>query len=346
MKSVLMIGPNRDVKGGMTSVVDNYLSVGLDKKTNFRYIGTVNDKNIISKIFSIIIGYIKFLSCYNKYDNIHIHMASRMSTFRKIVYINKARRKNKNIILHIHGAEYKQFYNDECNAKKRKKISNAFKKVDRIIVLSEEWKDFFKNIVEDETKIVVIYNSIIIPKDFNKNINTNNLLFLGKIGDRKGIFDLIDVFEKVVERFPDAKLYVGGDGEIDKLKKIINSKKLSDNIIYVGWISGDEKDKLLKNCSFYVLPSYNEGMPMSVLEGMAYKNVTISTNVGGIPKVIQNEENGIIINPGDKNKLYEYIIKLLNNEDLRRKLSNNARKTIENKFDSMKNLDKLIKIYK
>ena len=103
--------------------------------------------------------------------------------------------------------------------------------------------------------------------------------------------------------------------------------------------------KILKECSFYILPSYNEGMPMSVLEGMAYKNIVISTNVGGIPKVIENNKNGILIEPGDKEKLEEELIRLLKNKDLRLKLSKGARKTVELKFNIENIIKKIIKTY-
>ena len=87
-------------------------------------------------------------------------------------------------------------------------------------------------------------------------------------------------------------------------------------------------------------------MPMSVLEAMAYKNVTISTNVGGIPRIIQNEENGIIINPSDKDSMQKYLIRLIEDKQLRNKLSKNARKTIEEKFNIEMVIEKLMEIYK
>ena len=89
---VLMIGPARSVKGGMTSVVDNYFKYGLDKEVDLKYIETVNDKNKVLKLSKIIKGYIEYISNIKKYDVIHIHMASRRSTFRKGKYIRIAKR--------------------------------------------------------------------------------------------------------------------------------------------------------------------------------------------------------------------------------------------------------------
>lgn len=341
---VLMLGPARNVKGGMTSVVDNYYEYGLDRRVELKYIETINDKGKVSKFISEKKGYREFKKNIYKYDIVHIHMASRRSTFRKCKYIQMAKEKGKKIIVHLHGAEFKTFIN-ECNTEQQKYIKKTLNLADKIIVLSEEWKEYLETLIEEKNKITIIYNAIIIPKDFQKKLDTQKFLFLGKIGNRKGIFDLLDVFENVIKKYPNAHLYVGGDGEVNKLKEIINDKKINKNVTYIGWVSGEEKEKYLKNCSFYCLPSYNEGMPMSVLEAMAYKNVVITTDVGGIPQVIKNEENGFIIKPGDKEQLFKFILKAMEDEKLIEELSNNARKTIENKFDINKNIEKLVNVY-
>lgn len=344
--NVLMLGPARNVKGGMTSVVDSYYDYGLDKKVNLKYIETINDKNKISKFISEVKGYIEFEKYIDKYDIVHIHMASRRSTFRKGKYVKIAKNKGKKVIIHLHGAEFKVFIN-ECNFKQRQYVEKILNLADKIVVLSEEWKEYMETLIRDKDKIIIIHNAIIIPKDFNKNLDTQKILFLGRIGKRKGIYDLIDVFKNIIYKYPNAHLYVGGDGEVENFKKIIRDNKLMDNVSYIGWTSGKEKEKYLKECSFFCLPSYNEGMPMALIEGMAYKNIAISTNVGGIPRLIEDGVNGFCIEPGDKERLQQILEKLLNkdNADKREQISINARKTIKNKFDIKKNIENLLKIY-
>lgn len=341
---VLMIGPARNVKGGMTTVVDNYFEYGLQNFVNLKYIESCNDTNIFSKFLKEKKGLTEFKRIMNNYDIMHIHMASRRSTFRKGKYVKLAKKIGKKVILHIHGAEFKLFYN-ECTEKQKKYVREILNLADKIIVLSEGWKKYFKTMV-DENKIIVIYNSIIVPKDFKKNLETQSILFLGRIGYRKGIYDLIEVVNKLLIEFPKLKLYIGGDGEVNKLKNLIEEKKMQDNIKYIGWVSGKEKEKMLKECSFYILPSYNEGLPMSILEGMAYKNITISTNVGGIPEVIKNNYNGFIFTPGNTDELYNLLKKVLKDKEKRIRLSCNARKTIEEKFNIVNNINTLLTIYR
>ena len=342
-KRILMVGPARKVKGGMSSVVNNYFESDFFNDIDLKYIETTNDKKLVFKVAKMISGLMTYLFNINKYDIVHIHMASRVSTFRKGIYLNIAKKLNKKVILHIHGGEYKLFV-EECNDRKKNKVIKILNSADKIIVLSEEWKEFFSKII-DSSKIEIIYNSIEIPKDFSKKLDSNKILFLGKTLKNKGIYELINVLERLIKTNKDVQLYIAGDGENKKIEKIIQEKNIEKYVHILGWIDGEEKEKYLKECSIFVLPSYNEAMPMSLIEAMAYKNIPIATNVGGIPKVVQNGFSGIIIEPKNEEQLYEALEKCLNSIELREKISNNARLDIVKKFGNNDNLAKVLRLY-
>lgn len=98
---------------------------------------------------------------------------------------------------------------------------------------------------------------------------------------------------------------------------MISKYGLNDIVSFEGWVSGDKKINLLNKVDAYILPSYHEGLPISILEAMSYSLPIISTNVGGIPEILKNGENGFIITPGDKDAIYRAILELMNNEKLR-----------------------------
>ncbi len=102
---------------------------------------------------------------------------------------------------------------------------------------------------------------------------------------------------------------MAGDGDIDRCKQIVEEKNLKSNIFIVGWADFDKKLELLKKSSVLVLPSYNEGLPMAILEGMACGKAIISTTVGAIQEVVKKKKNGILIEPGDVEKLSEALIR-------------------------------------
>jgi glycosyltransferase involved in cell wall biosynthesis len=130
------------------------------------------------------------------------------------------------------------------------------------------------------------------------------LLFLGYVSNKKGLFDLLDVLKENKELYQNKiQLVIGGNGEIDTLKKYLKENKLDDLVQFVGWISNVEKAGWLKKADIFVLPSYFEGLPISILEAMSYGHPIITTNVGGIPEIVMNNKNGVICEPGNKEEL-------------------------------------------
>ena len=107
---------------------------------------------------------------------------------------------------------------------------------------------------------------------------------------------------------------------------------MADNIDVVGWIDFNNKIELLKKVIAVILPSYNEGLPMAILEGMAAGKTIISTNVGGIPEVVSDGENGILIEPGDILGLKEALIKVIENDEFRKKCFRENIKKIDNNY--------------
>ena len=107
-----------------------------------------------------------------------------------------------------------------------------------------------------------------------------------------------------------------------ELQSIINECGLSKIVRFEGWVSGDKKVELLNNTDVFILPSYTEGLPISILEAMSYRLPVISTPVGGIPEVVRDGENGFLIKPGDKDALHNAIVRLANDEELREKMGN------------------------
>ena len=296
MVKVLVVGPSPTrSKGGMATVIEE---IAKDKTLNTKFdidiYESYVDGNKLSVLLFSVFSFIKFYFTKRNYDVYHIHAASYGSTFRKGWYIHAAKKWEKKVILHIHGAEYMLFY-EKSNQKD--KIISILKEADEVIALSADWKKKF-----DETfglkNCVVLENGIdterLKPAITSVKDHPHTIVSLGRLGERKGTYDLIKAIERVKIQIPDIKCYLAGDGDIDRCKQIVEEKNLKSNIIIVGWADFDKKLELLKKSSVLVLPSYNEGLPMAILEGMACGKAIISTKVGAIPEVVK-EENGILI---------------------------------------------------
>jgi glycosyltransferase involved in cell wall biosynthesis len=158
-------------------------------------------------------------------------------------------------------------------------------------------------------------------------------LFMGRIGHRKGTFDLINAFANLpVEQRRRALLLLAGDGDIEYGQKMSKNLNLISEISFLGWIDPVKRNNLLTNSDVFILPSYHEGLPMALLEAMGWGLPVITTPVGGIPEVVTSYRNGLLIPPGDVQKLTEAMKLLIEDETFRIRLGNCARTTAE-RFD-------------
>lgn len=331
--NILMCCSDLSVKGGMVSVLRNYLEYEKWDNVNIIFVPTHVEESNLLKILVFLRAILKilYLSIFKKIDIAHLHVSERGSVYRKLL-ISKICKKNKiKVILHHHGAEFEGFYT-ELDKKKQEKINLLLSEVDLNIVLSERLIDMIIS-KSPKAKVKVLYNAVRTYKINPYNKNNYNILFLGRLGERKGTFDLIEAI-KILDSKIDRKVkfYLCGDGDIEEVKKRIYKYNLDSRIAHIGWINKEEVVKLLGNICINVLPSYNEGLPMTILETMAYGIPNISTNIASIPEVIENGVNGYLINPGEINELSEKIKMLLESEKIRKEFSEKGYKLINDKF--------------
>jgi glycosyltransferase involved in cell wall biosynthesis len=313
--SVLFVAPHyKWWKGGISSVIQEYKNA--IPEFNFFASTSIANIYVTALLFPyILMNYLWVLRRNRKIEIVHIHGASKGSFYRKYLFFLIAKYLyKKKVIYHIHGARYHLFY-QSSPAFLRRRITHMVNGSDALIVLSTWWKDFFMQEFKPK-KIEIIPNIVGYVSYEKKRTSISSaivkLLFLGRIGERKGIFDLLEVLRDDVNFYrTHSKLLVGGDGEIDKLKKLIESYQLSDIVDYIGFVSGDKKKEILSSSDIYILPSYNEGLPISVLEAMAFAKPVISTKVGGIPEIVHHGVNGFLISAGNKKELADCLKRLI-----------------------------------
>ncbi|MCD9497749.1 glycosyltransferase family 4 protein [Photobacterium carnosum] len=333
--------------GGIKTVIESFEKYGFYKCCNYMFLCTHMDRRGMSNFFLYFRQLIKFIfKLFSGVDIIHVHCSMRGSFYRKSILVLLSKLFKVKIIFHLHGSEFKDFYNNS-NVFFKKYISFIFNQCSVVFVLSESWMDFvsgFSNanivILNNSVDTVIEYtNTEIIDKSI---LNYNKLLFLGALGKRKGIFDLLDVCWKLNENGYIYTLLIGGNGDIDAVNKYICMHELN-NVKFIGWVDSEKKKDLLFNSGQLLLPSYNEGLPMVILEAMSYGCNVVSTTVGGIPEVIVNGINGYLIEPGDKKDLYNIIKKNLDSFDP--KICVNAINTQQSCYSTDLYFKRLDKIY-
>jgi glycosyltransferase involved in cell wall biosynthesis len=254
----------------------------------------------------------------NDFDIIHLHGPPSMKLEGEFL----AKLTKKKIVYTIHG--------EFVPSKKIKWFLTLFGQQTRIIAVSES----IKNVIAREYSI---YNTLIIPSGidclmFKKNQNrerNKNVLFLGNLSKDKGAEYLILGFPRVLNKFPDANLYIIGNGpEKSKLKNLVSQLDISRNIIFQDAVDHEVVPNIMAAMDIFVIPSIQtsdsiEGTPTVIIEAMASGLPVIGTKVGGIPFLIEEGKNGSIVSEKNPDELAGTIIDYFSNSDTLSKISKN-----------------------
>lgn len=248
---------------------------------------------------------------------LHAHTAAGTDFKRTSLIVKLAKKAGLKVVLHSHASSFKDYFAQSSDIEKSR-ILDVLKMADVLVVLSYSWKEYFTGIGMPEEKIVILHNIAAYPtlKVVEKNENKVRLLFMGEIGERKGVFDLLRAISEHKQELEDKiELRIGGNKQEEKLMSVINGNGLQDFVKFEGFVTGENKIELFNWANVYVLPSFNEGLPISILEAMSYKMPIVSTPVGGIPEVV-DESNGVLVTPGASDEIYTAITKYVNNPEL------------------------------
>ena len=235
-----------------------------------------------------------------------------------------------------------EFYEKDLSDAGRRRVKKLLSMGNAFLVLGTAWKDFFGTIIGRD-KITVFPNAIQLPVMEKKQYGVHKILFLGRMCKEKGIGELLAVMPKIREKYPDVHLYLGGIWEDQELQA--EAVALKDCVTDLGWVSGAVKQNYLRECDIFVMPSYFEGQPVSILEAMANACGIVASRIGGIPDMVTEDETGILVTPQDAKTLEEGLCRLLAEPELCRRLGENARRKIENEFSIEDNIKQLLAVY-
>ncbi|MDI6603932.1 MAG: glycosyltransferase family 4 protein [Thermoanaerobacteraceae bacterium] len=281
-------------------------------------------------------------------------------------------------IVHIHGAKASLVGRIACMGKKCKIVVTVHnfpgydkmhplkrdvylfinkylnKRTSQFIAVSDALKnEIIKYEGIEENQIKTIYNCIDnstykinstlnLRKEYNLPAESLIVGSVARLIPSKGIQDLVNA-ANLLRDINNLYFIVAGDGPMmTELKKMVNYHKL-ENFIFTGF--RDDIPDFLRNLDIFVLPSHQEGFGLSIIEAMFQGKPVIATNVGGIPEILKNSSYGIIINSGDVNALSKYIKKLVNDSELRKKLSQFGKEYVINKFSCEKMYREIDSIY-
>ncbi|UTY55783.1 glycosyltransferase family 4 protein [Massilia sp. erpn] len=348
MKKIIMLGTGLDTPGGIAAVMRVYEEAGLMRRYGIRYLATHRDGSKWAKLGVMLRAYLDFFGMLltGRVGLLHAHVASRASFWRKAGFFLLAFLFRIPSVLHLHGGEFAVFYGRECGPWRRAAIRFIYDRVSRVVVLSHGWKQWVQSISRNH-HIEVIYNPVLMPAVLPawEQRRPAAVLALGRLCRGKGSYDLLQAAAALAPQQPALELRLGGDGELDAVAARAAELQLDDQLQLLGWVSGQDKVAQLAQARVFVLPSYNEGLPMSILEAMAYGLPVVSTPVGGIPDAIAEGVEGFLVPPGDVAALAERLSRLLQDDALAQAMGAAGRRKVAALFATEAVLPRMEKMY-
>lgn len=331
---VVMAGPAPPAVGGMATAIADLCSSNLSEQVDLEVFDTGKTTPLnrpfwvgVSTRITLMKLWWKKLSFRRDMTIAHIHTCSGLTFFLDSLLLLLASIRRVPVVLHIHGGRFSEFL-DGLSYFSMLGARIIFRLADVNIVLSEEWKEAFQKRLP-HAKFAVIPNGVKVPdKHIERVVAPNNrvtIMFLGSLCEAKGILDLLEVMRRLKGR---ARLVLVGksvDADFENVISImLNGYCLAEDVVLAGPCFGSKKDEWFSSADIFVLPSYVEALPISVLEAMAFSLPVVSTTVGAIPSVIRNGIDGILLDPGDIDLLAESLEKLISNESLRKRMGVSA----------------------
>lgn len=329
--NVVMLGPALNVRGGVSGV-ERLLLEALPEEVHAKHIATMVEGGRWTKAVTFARSLAELmLELGRRPDVIHIHFASGASNVRKIILARMALARGASVIMHAHGGGYQKHWLG-MSPPARAVTLNTLLRVQRLVVLGEGWRRFFESIGIPKHRIVVLPNPVVLPaavpsRDVEGKVR---FVYFGLISHRKGVFELLEAVAKLSpESRARAEFVVAGNGEVTQLREHASKLGVQDRVEIREWVDPAERDRLLASAQAFVLPSHTEGLPMSLLEAMAWGLVPICTPVGSIPEYVVDGANGILVAPGAVSQLAEAIEKVVSKPAERVQMARLARATVE-----------------
>lgn len=283
---------------------------------------------------------------------LHVHVAGRGSTVRKIILVHFAWLLRVPVVLHLHDYDYRQSLR-QFPKFIRRLARSMFMISNWVVVLGDQDRDLAETELGVRAdRLSVIPNAVPAPARKPRvaaHVPTPgpvHILFLGNPSRRKGVHDLIAALaEQPLRNMEWRATIAGGGDEIATFRAQADAAGLADRMDFPGWVGRPETMALLDSADILILPSYAEGMAMSVLEGMSYGLCIVCTPVGSLQYVVENDVSGLIVQPGDVGGLRQALSRAVQDQGLRSRLGAEATRVFAAKFDAASYPDRMGPIY-
>ena len=303
-RTVFLACPYGQVGGGMGSIMEYLSTLEHDPSGQFdlKRLESRGGGNLaLSPLFlAAAVGRIFLEAARGRLAVVHLNLAERGSVYRKAVLLAATKLAGGRVLLHLHAAQIVQFH-DSMGGTGRGLLRWMFRGADRCVVLGEVWRRWAMDTFGvDPNRIGIIYNGV--PATVAKPRTPQpdapfRLLFVGNLLERKGVSDLLRAFASL--RAHRIELTMAGGGPVETYRTLAADLGIADRVRFTGWLSQAATRALMVESGALILPAYDEGLPLVILEALASRTPVICTPVGSIPEVLEDRRTALFVTPGD-----------------------------------------------
>ncbi|NCT83624.1 MAG: glycosyltransferase family 4 protein [Comamonadaceae bacterium] len=341
-----MVGTDPAGQGGIAAVVGVYAQQGWLARQRVRYLVSHRAGSVLGRVLLFPWALAQLLAALlaGRVSLLHAHVASYGSFARKSLLLALARGFGVPTVFHLHGGHFQKFY-AASPAWRQRWIRHTLRRSNRVLALSEAWREALLSIVP-EARVSVLANPVAFPPPApERPAVPGRVLFLGRADRSKGVFDLLTALGQARAQLPRLHLHVGGDGDLEAVRAAVAREGLDAAVTLLGWVRGAAKERELAEAEIFVLPSYDEGLPMAMLEAMARGKAVLATPVGGIPQALRDGVDGLLVAPGQPPRLAEALLRLGGDAPLRAALGASAIERVRAGYATDTVLAELDRIY-
>jgi glycosyltransferase involved in cell wall biosynthesis len=327
-RTVFLACPYGQIGGGMGSIMAYLAAMRRDPSGRFdlRPLESRGGRHIaLSPLFlALAVSQIFWEAARGRLAVTHLNLAEGGSIYRKAVLLGATKLVGGRVLLHLHAAQIVQFHGSMGRTGKAL-LRWMFHSADYCVVLGDVWRRWvIDTFGVRPSRVGVIYNGVpatVIKPRTDSGQGPFRLLFVGNLLERKGVKELLQAFAKPEIQAHDIVLTMAGGGPVDKYREMASQLGVSNRVTFTGWVSQDDARALMVRSDALILPAYDEGLPLVILEALASRTPVICTPVGSIPEVLEDRRTALFVPPGNDGAIVAAVLTLIEQPDLRRDLS-------------------------
>lgn len=280
---------------------------------------------------------------------VHVNMAERLSLVRKSAIVVASRALGVPVVLHLHAAQLHHFHR-ALPLSLQRLTRWVFSLPQSVVVLGATARRFvIEELHVDPRRVEVVINGVpepALPRPARPAGTPRRVLFLGNLSERKGVSDLLQALARPGFDSTGLEVVLAGGGDVAGYQAKARALGLGDWVRFAGWCDQQQVARLMAEADVLVLPSYDEGLPLVILEALAHGVAVVCTPVGEIPAVLEDGVTACFVEPGDTEGIAAALQRLLREPGRLETLGRNGRALYERQFSLARFFNSVARIHR